>query len=106
MNTLIGLGTGAAYVYSATATFFGEWLRSQGIQAGVYYETAAVIVTLILLGRLLEVRAKAGTSAAIEKLLSLQAPTARVRRDGREQDVPVEEVQVGDLVIVRPGEKV
>ena len=106
MNTLIGIGTGAAFLYSLGATFFADWLAAQGVEAGVYYETAAVIVALILLGRLLEVRAKAGTSAAIEALLSLQARTARVRRDGRDVDVPVEEVQTGDLVVVRPGEKV
>ena len=106
MNTLIGIGTGAAFLYSLAATFFGGWLEGQGVEAGVYYETAAVIVTLILLGRLIEVRAKAGTSAAIEKLLSLQARTARVRRDGRDVDVPVEDVREGDLVVVRPGEKV
>ncbi|MGD9889920.1 MAG: heavy metal translocating P-type ATPase [Dehalococcoidia bacterium] len=106
MNTLIGIGTGAAYLYSVVATFFGDWLGERGVEADVYYETAAVIITLILLGRLLEVRAKAGTSAAIEKLLSLQARTARVRRDGQEEDIPVEEVRAGDLVVVRPGEKV
>jgi Cu+-exporting ATPase len=106
MNTLIGIGTGAAFLYSLVATFFGDWLEARGVEADVYYETAAVIVTLILLGRLLEVRAKAGTSAAIEKLLSLQARTARVRREGKEIDVPVEEVAVGDLVVVRPGEKI
>ncbi len=106
MNTLIGIGTGAAFLYSLSATFFGGWLEARGVDAAVYYETAAVIVTLILLGRLLEVRAKAGTSAAIEKLLSLQARTARVRRDGTEVDLPVEEVRIGDLVVVRPGEKI
>ncbi|MDQ3539464.1 MAG: heavy metal translocating P-type ATPase, partial [Chloroflexota bacterium] len=106
MNTLIGIGTGAAFLYSLAATFFGDWLEARGVEAAVYYETAAVIVTLILLGRLLEVRAKAGTSAAIEKLLSLQARTARVRREGKELDVPIEEVVVGDLVVVRPGEKI
>ncbi|MCG3113323.1 MAG: cadmium-translocating P-type ATPase [Candidatus Manganitrophus sp. SB1] len=106
MNTLIGIGIGAAYLYSVAATFFDDWLLRRGVEAGVYYETAAVIVTLILLGRLLEARAKAGTSAAIEKLLSLQAKTARVRRDGKEIDLPVEEVRVGDFVIVRPGEKI
>ena len=106
MNTLIGIGTGAAFLYSMAATFLGGWLEGQGVEAGVYYETAAVIITLILLGRLIEVRAKAGTSAAIEKLLSLQARTARVRREGQDVDVPVEEVRVGDLVVVRPGEKV
>ncbi|MCG3117843.1 MAG: heavy metal translocating P-type ATPase [Candidatus Manganitrophus sp. SA1] len=106
MNTLIGIGIGAAYLYSAAATFFDDWLERRGVEAGVYYETAAVIVTLILLGRLLEARAKAGTSAAIQKLLSLQAKTARVRREGKEIDIPVEEVRVGDLVAVRPGEKI
>ncbi len=106
MNTLIGIGTGAAYLYSLVATAFGAWLRSRGVAAEVYYETAAVIVTLILLGRLLEARAKAGTSAAIETLLSLQARTARVRRAGREEDIPVEAVRAGDLVVVRPGEKI
>ena len=106
MNTLIGIGVGAAFLYSLAATFAGAWLAQQGVEAGVYYETAAVIVTLILLGRLIEVRAKAGTSAAIEKLMSLQAQTARVRRDGKDMDVAVEEVRVGDRVIVRPGEKI
>ncbi len=106
MNTLIGIGTGAAYLYSLGATFFAGWLERQGVAAAVYYETAAVIVTLILLGRLLEVRAKAGTSAAIETLLALQARTARVRRAGREEDIPVEEVRAGELVVVRPGEKI
>ena len=106
MNTLIGIGTGAAFLYSLAATFLGGWLERQGVEAGVYYETAAVIITLILLGRLIEVRAKAGTSAAIEKLLSLRARTARVRRNGEEIDVPVDEVRVGDRVVVRPGEKV
>ncbi len=106
MNTLIGIGTGAAFLYSVVATFFGDWLRAQGVAADVYYETAAVIIVLILLGRLLEARAKAGTSAAIEALLSLQAKTARIVRDGQELDIPVEAVRVGDLVIVRPGEKI
>ncbi len=106
MNTLIGIGTGAAYLYSLVATFFASWLARQEVAAAVYYETAAVIVTLILLGRLLEVRAKAGTSAAIETLLALQARTARVRRAGREEDIPVEEVRAGELVVVRPGEKI
>ena len=106
MNTLIGIGTGAAYLYSLAATLFGDWLEGRGVTAEVYYETAAVIVTLILLGRLLEVRAKAGASAAIEKLFSLQARTARVRRGDRDEDIPVDDVRVGDLVVVRPGEKI
>ena len=106
MNTLIGIGTLAAYLYSLTATFGGGWLERQGIEPAIYYEVAAVIITLILLGRLLEARSKAGASAAIEKLVSMQARTARVRRDGEEIDVPVEEVRTGDRIVVRPGEKI
>jgi Cu+-exporting ATPase len=106
MNTLIALGTSAAYFYSVFATLFPELLRSQGIEPAVYYESAAVIITLILLGRLFESRAKSKTSAAIRKLMGLQAKTARVVRDGQEVDVPLQEVEVGDVVVVRPGEKI
>ena len=106
MNTLIGIGIAAAFAYSAVATLAANWLERQGVTAGVYYETAAVIVTLILLGRLIEVRAKAGTSAAIENLLSMQATVARVRIDGKDVDVEIVDVRVGDLVVVRPGEKI
>ncbi|MBI4497479.1 MAG: HAD-IC family P-type ATPase, partial [Chloroflexi bacterium] len=106
MNTLIGIGTGAAYLYSAVNTFFGGFLAGLGLPVAVYYEVVAVIIALVLLGRLLEARAKAGTTAAIQRLLGLQARTARLIRDGHEVDVPVEEVQVGDVVVVRPGEKI
>lgn len=98
MDTLIALGTSAAYIYSVATTFF--------ISGHVYYEAAAVILTLITLGKLLEAVAKGRTSEAIRKLLGLQAKTARVVKDGRETDVPIEDVAVGDLVVVRPGEKI
>ena len=104
MNTLITVGTIAAFTYSLVATVFPDTLPVQSNE--VYYEAVGVILTLILLGRLLEARAKAGTGEAIRKLIGLQARTARVLRDGQEQDVPIEDVRLGDLVIVRPGEKV
>jgi Cu+-exporting ATPase len=104
MNTLITVGTTAAFGYSLVATFFDRLLPKD--QVKVYYDTTAVIMTLILLGRLLEARAKGQAGAAIKKLMGLQAKTARVVRDGREEDIPVEQVQVGDVILVRPGEKV
>ncbi|MTI85871.1 MAG: copper-translocating P-type ATPase [Firmicutes bacterium] len=98
MDVLIAMGTSAAYFYSVTTTFFTT--------GHVYYETGALIITLIILGRLLESIAKGRTSEAIKKLMGLQAKTARIVRDGKEMDIPVEDVQVGDTVLVRPGEKV
>jgi Cu+-exporting ATPase len=98
MDTLIAMGSSAAYFYSLAATFL--------ISGHVYYETAAMIITLIMLGKYLEARAKGRTSEAMKRLLGLRAKTARVIRGGQEMDVPVEEVLVGDLVIVRPGEKI
>jgi Cu+-exporting ATPase len=106
MNTLIAVGTSAAYLYSAAMTLSPEFFRSRGIVPAVYFDTAAVIITLILVGRLLEAIAKGRTSEAIKRLMGLQARTARVIRDGMEGDIPMEEVRIGDLVIVRPGEKV
>ncbi|GAB4243601.1 MAG: heavy metal translocating P-type ATPase [Thermoleophilia bacterium] len=109
MNTLIAVGTSVAYLYSAAVTFFPgffEGLAGAGFEAEVYYETAVIIIGLILLGRFLEARAKGQTAGAIKKLMGLQAKTARVVREDGEVDIPVEEVQVGDVVIVRPGEKV
>lgn len=107
MDTFIAMGASAAYFYSLAATFF--------IEGHLYYETAAVIVTLIVLGRYLEAKAKGRTSEAIKKLMGLRAKTARVIRpglprartgQGREVDIPVEDVRVGDIVILRPGEKI
>ena len=104
MNTLIALGTGSAYIYSVLNTFlpvlFPPMLQH------VYYETAAVIITLILFGRLLEARAKGKTSEAIKRLLGLQPKTARVILDGQEMDIPIQEVRVGQMIRVRPGERI
>jgi Cu+-exporting ATPase len=104
MNTLIAVGTAAAFGYSLVATILPGILPSD--LRDVYYETVGVIITLILLGRLLEVRAKAGTGEAIRKLIGLQPNTARVVREGVEQEVAVEQVVPGDVIAVRPGEKV
>jgi P-type Cu+ transporter len=104
MNTLVVIGTSAAYLYSVVATLAPQ-LFAAG-RADVYFDTSALIITLILLGRLLEARAKGRTNEAIKKLAGLQAKTARVVRGGEELDVPLEDVQVGDVVVVRPGEKV
>ncbi len=106
MNTLVSVGTIAAYAYSLWTTFFPQFFEAQGLPIDYYYEIAVVIITLILLGRLLENRAKKQTSEAIRKLMGLQAKTARVIRDGQEQDIPVEAVEIGDVVVVRPGEKI
>jgi Cu+-exporting ATPase len=106
MNTLIAVGTSAAYFYSLAMTLHPEFFRARGITPAVHFETAAVIITLILLGRLLEAGAKGRASEAIKRLMGLRPKTARVVRDGAEADVPVDEVRIGDLVIVRPGEKI
>ncbi|MBY0395244.1 MAG: heavy metal translocating P-type ATPase, partial [Thermoleophilia bacterium] len=104
MNSLVVLGASAAFAYSAVATFAPALLPAGADH--VYYEAAAVIVTLILLGRLFEAQAKGRTSEAIRRLMTLQAKTARVVRDGHEAEVPIAEVRPGDLVTVRPGERV
>ena len=104
MNSLVALGTSAAYGYSVVATFAADLLPSGTVH--VYYEAAAVIVTLILLGRYLEARAKGRTSQAIQRLVSLQVKSAWVRRSGEMIEVSVDQVQNGDIVLVRPGEKV
>lgn len=98
MDTLIAIGTSAAYLYSILSMF--------GIVSGMYFDTAAVIITLILLGRFLESKAKSHTSDAIKKLLGLAPKTARLIKNGLEIDVPIDEVKVGDLIRVRPGEKI
>ena len=106
MDTLIAVGTGAAFLYSLAATLIPQWFKQHGIMPEVYYDTTATIIALILLGKVLESRAKSKTSAAIKALMGLQAKTARVVRSGQEMDVPIEQVLVGDEVVVRPGEKV
>ena len=104
MNSLVALGTTAAYGFSVVSTFAPHWLPAG--TANVYFEAAAVIVVLILLGKYLEARAKGRTGEAIRKLVGLQARTARVRRDGETHERPVEEIRVGDLIQVRPGERI
>jgi Cu+-exporting ATPase len=106
MNTLVALGTSVAYGYSAFVTLWPTLAQRWGFQPHLYYESAVIIIALILMGRWLEARAKKQASGAIKALIGLQAKTARVVRAGLERDVPVEEVQVGDLVRVRPGEKI
>jgi Cu+-exporting ATPase len=106
MNTLIAVGSSAAYIYSVIATVFPNVFTSNGIKANVYFDTSAAIITLILLGRYLEARAKGQTSEAIKKLIGLQPKTAVVFRGGEEKQIPIEEVVVGDLVQVKPGERV
>ncbi len=107
MNTLIAVGTSAAYTYSVLATFFPSMFQIKGFGApSVYFDTSSAIVVLILLGRTLEARAKGQTSEAVKKLIGLKPATARLAKDGDEKDVPIDDVQIGDLVVVRPGEKV
>lgn len=107
MDTLIAVGTGAAFLYSLAATVVPGFFRRHGLLPEVYYDTTATIIALILLGKVLEWRAKTQTSAAIRALMALQANTARVvRPDGQEVVVPIEQVQLGDVVVVRPGERV
>jgi P-type Cu+ transporter len=106
MNTLISLGTNIAFFYSFWITINPNYFTAQGLSAEVYYEASAMIITLTLLGRWLENRAKGATSSAITALMGLQAKTARVVRDGAEIDIPIESVAIADIVIVRPGEKI
>lgn len=106
MNTLIAVGTSAAYFYSAVAVLFPSLLTIGGKAPDLYFDTSALIIAFILLGRYLEARAKGQTSAAIKKLIGLQPKNALVIRGGQEIEIPVEEVQVGDLILVRPGERI
>lgn len=106
MNTLIAIGTSAAYLYSLVVTFAPHLIMVEGLMVDVYFDTSAAIIVLILLGRFLEARAKGKTSEAIKKLIGLQPKTARVIRDAKEIDITVGEVIPGDIVIVRPGEKI
>ncbi len=106
MNTLVVVGTSAAYGYSTVLTFFPSVLGHYAAHGGAYYDTSAVIITLILFGKYLEARAKSRAGEAIKKLMGLQPRTARVVREGQESDIPIEDVESGDLIVVRPGEKV
>jgi Cu+-exporting ATPase len=106
MDVLVAMGSSVAYFYSLAVALAKTFWHTNILGDHVFFETSAVIITLIVLGKLLEARAKGRTSEAIKKLIGLQAKTARVVRDGAEVDIPIEEVVAGDLVIVRPGEKI
>ncbi|MCZ7557060.1 MAG: heavy metal translocating P-type ATPase [Bacteroidia bacterium] len=106
MNTLVAVGTGAAFAYSSIAVLFPQWLRLHPGHGEVYFDTSATIITLILLGKYLETRAKQRASDAIRKLVGLQPATARIVRDDGDVDIPIGELSHGDVVLVRPGERI
>lgn len=107
MDTLVAVSTGVAFLFSLFNTIWPEYWTSRGLEAHVYYEAAAVIIALILLGRLLEAKAKFSTSTAIKKLMGLQPKTVtKILADGSEEGVPIREVTVGDVLVVKPGEKI
>src|SRR3990167_2727849 len=106
MDTLVALGTTVAYIYSVFVTFFPHVVANLGIDHMPYFDVAAIVIGLILLGRYFEAKAKAGTSDAIKKLIGMQAKTARVVRGGKEIDIPIDQVIHNDIIRVRPGEKI
>lgn len=106
MDTLVALSTSIAFLFSLFNTFFPEFWYERGLEPHVYYEAATVIIAFVLLGKLLEEKAKGNTSSAIRKLMGLQPKTARLVQDGKEKDVLISSLQIGDLVSVRPGEKI
>ena len=106
MNTLVSVGTLSAYLYSTAATFFPRWFKGAGVKPEVYFDTSAVIIVLVLLGRFLEARAKKKTLTSIQKLIQLQAKKATVIRGSQEIEVPASQVVVGEVLVVRPGERI
>ncbi len=107
MDTLVALSTGVAFFFSAFNTFYPQFWLARGLQAHVYFEAAAAIITFILLGKLLEEKAKSNTSSAIKKLIGLQPKTVvRINPDGSEQEIPIRLVQPGDKLVVKPGDKI
>ena len=106
MDTLVAIGTTVAYIFSTVVTFFPSLVMNAGIEVMPYFDVASIVIGLILLGRFLEARAKGQTGEAIKKLIGLGAKTARIVKDGKEVDVPVEQVKIGDILRVRPGEKI
>ncbi|WP_339840951.1 heavy metal translocating P-type ATPase [uncultured Maribacter sp.] len=106
MDTLVALSTGIAFLFSVFNTFFPDFWLSQGIEPHVYYEAATVIITFISLGKLLEEKAKSNTSSAIKKLMGLQPKTLKIIENGEEKEIPISAVQVGQIILVRPGEKI
>ena len=106
MNTLIAVGTSVAYFYSMVAVLLPGFFAGTEVKLGIYFDTSAMIIALILLGHFLEARARGQTSEAIKKLIGLQPKMALVIREGREVEIPVEDVRVGARIVVRPGERV
>lgn len=106
MDTLVALSTGIAFLFSVFNTFFTEFWLNRGIEPHVYYEAATVIITFISLGKLLEEKAKSNTSSAIKKLMGLQPKTLKIIENGEEKEIPISSVQVGQTILVRPGEKI
>ncbi|MFH1161167.1 MAG: heavy metal translocating P-type ATPase [bacterium] len=106
MDTLVAMGTGVAFLFSAFNTIFPTWLQSKGLEPHVYFEAAVVIISFILLGRYFEERAKSRTGSAIKKLMGMGVKTARVERNGAELEVPINTVIPGDILVIRPGEKI
>ncbi len=106
MNTLVAVGTLSAFIYSTFVTFFSDFFIKFGIEPHIYFDTAAVIIVLILLGRFFEAKSKSRASSAIKKLLKLRALKATVIRDGKEEEIDVDDAAVGDIILVKPGEKI
>lgn len=107
MDTLVALSTGVAYLFSVFNTLFPYFWHAQGLHAHVYFEAAAVVIAFILLGKLLEEKAKGNTSSAIKKLIGLQAKSVSViQADGQKMEIPIDQVQIGDIILVKPGEKI
>ncbi len=107
MDTLVALSTGIAYIFSASVTFFPDFFHKAGIHGHVYFEASAVIITFILLGKLLEERAKSNTSSALKKLIGLQAKTViKITADGQQEEFPISNVMPGDILLVKPGTKI
>ncbi len=106
MDTLVAIGTSVAFSYSAIVTIFPQFVESIGVKPEPYFDVSTIIIGLILLGRYFEAKAKAGTSEAIKKLIGLQAKTARILKDGKEIDISIDQVVIGNIIRVRPGEKI
>lgn len=106
MDTLVALSTGIAYIFSITTTLFPDFWREHGMEPHVYFETTAMVITFVLLGKFLEDRAKRGTSDAIEQLIGLQPNTATLVKDGKFVEIKIEDIKIGDELLIRPGEKV
>ena len=106
MNSLVAIGTGSAFIYSTILTLFPEVLKNNSVSSHTYFETAAVIITLILMGRLLESRAKTKTSTAIKKLVELKPQTVLIKDDDAEKEIPLDKLLIGDIVIIKPGSKI